>query len=99
MWRGPWWVQSGGGPLAHAVWASVVPKTEEAPSPIRRGLQWSQNGGGPLAHAGGGGGGGPKTEEAPSPMRRGPRWPQNKGGPLAHVAGALVDPKRRRPPR
>ena len=31
-------------------------------------------------------------------MRRGPRWSLNGGGPHAHAAGALVVPKRRRPP-
>ena len=32
-------------------------------------------------------------------MRWGPRWSQNEGGPRAHAVGALVVPKRRRPPR
>ena len=67
MRRRPRWSQNGGGPLAHAAGASVIPKQkrppctcgggigghkmEEAPSHMRRGPQWSQNGGGPLAHA------------------------------------------------
>ena len=64
---GPPWSQSEGGPLAHAVGASVVPKrrrpprpcggglgdpkAKEAPSPMRWGPRWSQKEGGPLAHA------------------------------------------------
>ena len=62
---GPRWSQSEGGPLAHAVGASVVPKrrrpprprggglggpkAKEAPTPTRCGPQWSQSEGGPHA--------------------------------------------------
>ena len=65
-WR-PWCSQSEGGPLAHAMGASVVPKrrrpprpcvgglggpkAKEAPSPMQWGPWWSQSEGGPLAHA------------------------------------------------
>ena len=67
MRSGPRWSQSEGGPLTHAVGASVVPKrrrpprpcggglggpkTKEAPAPMRWGPRWSQSEGGPLAHA------------------------------------------------
>ena len=61
--------QNGGGPLAHAAGALVVPKqrrpphpcrkdlggrkTEEAHSPMRRRPPWSRNGGGALANVAG----------------------------------------------
>ena len=64
---GPRWSQSEGGPHAHAVGASVVPKrwrlqrpcggglggpkAKEAPTPTRWGPRWSQSEGGPHAHA------------------------------------------------
>ena len=67
--RGPWWSGSGGGPIAHAAGASVVPKrrrpprpcgrglggpkAKQAPSPMRRGPGEPQNGGGAHAHAAG----------------------------------------------
>ena len=86
MRRGTRWSQSGGGPLAHAAGASVLPnrgrpphpcgeglggpKAEEAPSPMRRGPRWSQ------------------MREASSIMRRVPRWSQSGGGPLAHTPEA-----------
>ena len=44
MRRGPRWSQNAGGPLAHAAGALVVglsgPKTEVAPTPMRRGPRW-----------------------------------------------------------
>ena len=75
----------GGGPHAHAVGGSVVPKrrrppqpcggglggpkAEEAPTPMRRGPRWYQSVGTPLAHA------------------AGPQWSLRGRGPHAHAAG------------
>ena len=83
---GPRWSQSEGGPLAHAVEASVVPKRRRPPRPCGGGL------GAPKAKEApspipkrrrpprpcGGGLGGPKAKEAPSPMRWGPAWSQSE---------------------
>ena len=82
------WSQSEGGPVTHAVGASVVPKqsrpprrfgrglgdpkAQEAPSPVRREPRCSQSEGGP---------GGPKAEEATSPVRWGLGDPQAKEAP------------------
>ena len=82
-------------------------KTEEDPSPPRRGPRWSQSGGGPLASAAGasvvpkrkrpprlsgGSLGDPKAKEAPSSQRRGPRWSQSERSPLVSAGGASVIP-------
>ena len=85
--RGPRWSQSGGGPLAGAEGATMVPKRRRPPRLSGGGL------GGPKAprpprlregasvvpewrrppRLSGGGPDVPKAKEAPSPQRRGPR--------------------------
>ena len=73
---GPRWSQSEGGPLAHAVGASVV-KAKEAPWPMQWGPRWSQSEGGPHAHTAG-------TSVVPKRRRPGfaecPSYPTLGGG-------------------
>ena len=54
---GPRWSQSEGGPLAHALGASVVPKRRRPPRPCTWRPWWSQSEGGPLPTLGPTGGG------------------------------------------
>ena len=71
---GPRWSQSGGGPLASAAGASLVPKLKRPPrlsggaSVIPKRRRPPRLSGGGLV--------GPKAKEAPSPQQRGPRWSQ-----------------------
>ena len=96
MRRGPRWSPSGGGPLAHAAQASVVPKrrrtprpcgtgpdgpnTKEASPPLRRGRCQSQSETGSLAHEVGGSVV-PKRKRPPRPCGRGLGGPKAKEAP------------------
>ena len=69
--RGPRWFHSGGGPLASAAGAFVIPKSKRSPRLCSGGL------GDPKAEEtprlSSRGLGGPKAKEAPPSQRRGPR--------------------------
>ena len=91
MQRWPRWSKKRGGPLAHAVVATVVPKRRRPPRSCGGGL------GGPKVEEAPSPG--LNVKQAPAPTRRAARWSQREGGTRAHATGALMTQTRRRPPR
>ena len=86
MRRGPHSAQSGGGSLAHAAGASVVPKWRTPPTPCGRGLGGLRFQGAPTPMRRGASV--VRRGRSPHANAAGARWSQSGGGPRAHAAGA-----------